>query len=84
MKFNKLRILVTTFSDIIGNTMQLIALNFLSGSVFQITRGGTIATTFFFSIVFLKNKANRHQIIGSILAVIGILTVGISKKYFQV
>jgi drug/metabolite transporter (DMT)-like permease len=46
-------------------------------------RGGTIITTFIFSIVFLKAKVQRHQIVGSILAFVGVLIVGISNKIFS-
>lgn len=43
--------------DIIAVTVQGIALNFIPASSYQMMRGGSIATTFFFSVVYLKMKA---------------------------
>ena len=46
------------------------------------TRGGAIATTFIFSTFFLKNKAKKNQIIGSILALLGVIIVGVSNVIY--
>lgn len=46
-------------------------------------RGGTIATTFFFSVVILKMKAEKHHALGSGLAFLGILLVGLSDLVFS-
>ena len=68
--------------DLVSSTLQSIALNFVAGSVYQMMRGGTIVTTFFFSVVLLKMKALRRQWVGSILTVIGILIIGISNYVY--
>jgi drug/metabolite transporter (DMT)-like permease len=81
--FKKHIILFCTISNIIANTFQNISLNFIAGSVYQMTRGGTIATTLFFSIFYLKNKAKRHQIVGSSLAILGVVIVGISNVIYS-
>lgn len=75
--------MICTISNLIANTFQNIALNFISGSVYQMTRGGTIATAFFFSVVYLKNRSKRHQIVGSALAVIGVIVVGVSNVIYS-
>jgi len=46
-------------------------------------RGGTIVTTFIFSILILKAKAQKSQIFGSALAFIGIVVVGASALIFS-
>jgi hypothetical protein len=43
--------------DIIAVTVQGIALNFIPASSYQMMRGGSIATTFLFSVAYLKMKA---------------------------
>lgn len=68
--------------DLVSSTLQSIALNFVAGSVYQMMRGGTIVTTFFFSVILLKMKALRRQWVGSILTVIGILIIGISNYIY--
>lgn len=46
-------------------------------------RGGTIATTFLFTVIYLKQKAHKNQIFGSGLAVIGVLLVGAANLAFS-
>jgi drug/metabolite transporter (DMT)-like permease len=46
-------------------------------------RGGTIVTTFIFSIVFLKKKVKKYQIAGSAFALIGVFIVGLSNMIFS-
>lgn len=81
--FNKWRISVSALCDVMASTMQSIALNFIAGSAYQMMRGGTIATTFLFTILYLKQKARRNQIVGSGLAVVGVLLVGVANLAFS-
>ena len=46
-------------------------------------RGGTIVTTFVFSILVLKIKAKSYQTAGSVLAFIGVGVVGVSAVAFS-
>jgi drug/metabolite transporter (DMT)-like permease len=46
-------------------------------------RGGTIVTTFIFSITILKTKPQAKMVIGSILALVGVAIVGISNFKFS-
>lgn len=80
---NKFLLAIPALCDFITSTLQYIALNFIPGSVYQMMRGGTIVTTFIFSIVFLKSKVQKHQILGSALALIGVLIVGTSNMVFS-
>ncbi|MFM7850580.1 MAG: hypothetical protein ACKO96_01370, partial [Flammeovirgaceae bacterium] len=60
-----------------------VALNFVAGSVYQMLRGGAIVTTFILSIIFLKIKVQKRQIVGSTLAVVGIVIVGLTTILFS-
>lgn len=46
-------------------------------------RGGSIVTTFIFSIIFLKMKAQKNQIAGSAMALVGVFVVGFSSLFFS-
>ncbi len=46
-------------------------------------RGGSIVTTFIFSILFLKIKVMKNQIFGAFLALLGVAIVGFSNKFFS-
>ena len=80
---NKFLLAVPAFCDFVTSTLQYISLNFISGSVYQMMRGGTIVTTFIFSIVFLKAKVKKSQIAGCILAFAGVTIVGLSNMVFS-
>jgi drug/metabolite transporter (DMT)-like permease len=73
---------IPAVSDLITSTLQYVALNFVAGSVYQMMRGGTIVSTFIFSIIFMKMKARRNQIAGSVLALVGVIIVGASSLAF--
>ena len=61
----------------------MVALNFISGSVYQMMRGGTIVTTLIFSVIFLKAKVMKNQIMGAGLVLIGVFVVGLSNTVFK-
>ena len=46
-------------------------------------RGGSIVTTLIFSIIFLKAKVMKNQIMGSGLVLIGVMIVGLSNMVFK-
>lgn len=83
VNYNKFLLAIPAMSDLVTSTLQYVALNFVAGSVYQMMRGGAIVTTFIFSIVFLKMKAQRNQVAGSILALIGVFIVGASSLIFS-
>lgn len=61
----------------------MVALNFISGSVYQMMRGGTIVTTLIFSRIFLKAQVKKNQIMGAILVLLGVFIVGLSNTVFK-
>lgn len=69
--------------DCATSMLHYFALNFIAGSIYQILRGGSILTTFLFSVTFLKAKVLRNRIAGSVIAVFGVLIVGASNFYFN-
>jgi drug/metabolite transporter (DMT)-like permease len=83
MKMNRFRIAVSAACDVIASTFQCISLNFIQASSYQIMRGGTIATTFMFSVLYLKIKPQKKQILGSILTFAGVLAIGIENMIFS-
>lgn len=80
---NKFWLFVPALCDFITSTLQYIALNFISGSVYQMMRGGTIITTAIFARFFLKTAIQRHQILGCAFAFIGVFVVGLSNMLFK-
>jgi drug/metabolite transporter (DMT)-like permease len=75
---------VSALCDVFASTMQCIALNFVSGSVYQMMRGGTIATTFLFTVIYLKQKGHKNQMFGSGFAILGVLIVGAANLIYSV
>lgn len=79
---NKFLLAVPAFCDFVNSTLQYVALNFISGSVYQMLRGGTIITTTVLSVFFLKTKILKHQYLGCALAFFGVFIVGFSSLAF--
>jgi drug/metabolite transporter (DMT)-like permease len=79
---NRFYFLIPTFFDLLTSTMQFIAFNFISASAYQMMNGGNIITTFIFSVTLLKMPILRRQLVGSILAFIGIFIVGLANTIF--
>lgn len=46
-------------------------------------RGGSIVTTLLFSVIFLKVKVMKNQILGAVLALVGVGVVGFSNMLFS-
>ncbi len=74
---------IPAFLDFISALLHYIALNFIPGSIYQMMRGGTIITTFIFSVTMLRSKIKNNKFIGSILVLFGILIVGASNILFS-
>jgi drug/metabolite transporter (DMT)-like permease len=83
LNMNKLWLFVPAFFDLLTSGMQYIAFNFISASAYQIFKGGTIITTFLFSITFLKQPITKKQIFGSLFALFGIIIVGLANIIFS-
>ena len=83
VEFNKFWLAIPAISDFITSTLQYVALNFISGSVYQMMRGGSIVTTLIFSVIFLKSKVMKNQLAGAGLVLIGVMVVGLSNMIFK-
>jgi len=46
-------------------------------------RGGTIATTFLFTVIYLKQKGHKNQMFGSGFAILGVLIVGAANLIYS-
>lgn len=80
---NKLYLFIPAFFDLLSSTMQFMALNFIPASAYQMLRGGTIITTFLFSLLLLRQKVVRGQLVGTGIALLGILVVGVSNTIYS-
>jgi drug/metabolite transporter (DMT)-like permease len=83
LKINVFLFAIPAAGDVINSTLSYIALNFITGSVWQMFRGGSIVATFVLSICFLKMKVKLNHIIGCALALVGILIVGATGLLFS-
>jgi drug/metabolite transporter (DMT)-like permease len=83
IRVNYLLIAIPASADLMTSTLQYIALNYISPSIYQMLRGGVIIVTAIFSMLFLKKKPTRAEIFGCCLAVFGIMIVGLSAVLFS-
>jgi drug/metabolite transporter (DMT)-like permease len=64
--------------DVLGSGLSGVSMLFISASVWQMLRGSMIIYTAILSVIFLKRRLNQEQILGLILAFLGLSLVGIS------
>ena len=76
---NRILLFIPAFFDFMTSTMQFVALNFISGSAYQLFRGGAIVTTYLFSVLFFKQKVKKPQVFGTIIAVLGMVAIGFAN-----
>lgn len=80
---NKFYLLIPAFFDLFSSTLQFLALNFIPASAYQMLRGGTIITTFIFSVTLLKQKIKRPMLIGTTSALVGVIIVGAANTIYS-
>lgn len=73
-----LYVLMFAACDLIATTLLNIGLVFCNASVIQIIRGMVIVFTLLFSWGFLGRKPNLFQVTGVVIALIGLVLVGVS------
>lgn len=69
--------------DTLLTIFQLIALNFLSGSIHQMMKSGTVISTSIFSMLILGMKIKKFQIISIVLTILGIIIIGLVNLLFK-
>jgi drug/metabolite transporter (DMT)-like permease len=79
---NKFLLAIPAFTDFAMTILNYIALNFLCGSVYQMLKGGSVASTLLFSMFLLNARVNKYQLLGSALSLLGVIVVGISHIIF--
>ena len=82
-RFGKFVYTVPTFFDLVASSLSYLGLIFIAPSVYQMMKGFIIVVVAVFSVVFLKSKLYRHQILGCGLATIGVIIVGTVSILFQ-
>lgn len=80
---NRLYLMIPAFCDLINMTLRLIALNYVSASAYQMLNGGNIITCFILSYLILKAPIRSSQVLGSALALIGIMVVGFANIVYS-
>jgi drug/metabolite transporter (DMT)-like permease len=69
--------------DILSSTCLYIGVYLTAPSVFQMLSGCLVIFTAFFSMIFLKKKLFRHQIVGIFIIGLGICIVGFVSIFWQ-
>ena len=75
--------IIPAFFDLMGSTLSFIGLVFSAASVAQMLSSASIAIVAINSVVILKRKIFRHQVLGGIITTIGVVIVGITSILFQ-
>jgi len=76
---NIFHLFIPAFFDTISSILQYTSLNFVSASIFQMLKAGTVIMTFMFSVIFLKLKVRKFQLYGCSLVLVGVLIIGLNS-----
>lgn len=66
--------------DLTSTTLEFIALNYLSGSMYNITSSIVIVSSAFFTRIILKRTFSKIQILGCMLVIIGVVITGFGEQ----
>lgn len=64
--------------DVLGSGLSGVSMLFISASVWQMLRGSMIIYTAILSVIFLKRRLSSQQLIGLLIAFLGLSLVGMS------
>jgi drug/metabolite transporter (DMT)-like permease len=70
--------LIPLAMDLIATTIEFVAMNYLSGSVFSITSSIVIVSTAISTKILVRKTFNKYQIIGCMLAIGGVVVTGLA------
>lgn len=83
LNMNRFLLFIPAVFDLLTSTMQYFAFNFISASAYQMLKGGSILTTFIFSVTLLRQPILRKHLLGSLLALLGVVVVGLANTIFS-
>jgi drug/metabolite transporter (DMT)-like permease len=66
--------------DSFGSGLMNFSIGLITASVYQMLRGSSIIFTAIASCLFFNKRLERHQTLGIVLIIIGIITIGISTQ----
>lgn len=78
-KLGKFIFMIPSFFDFCASTLMFIGLTLSAPSVYQMMRGFIMVIVSVYSVVLLKTKLFKHQILGVILAFTGVVIVGLAS-----
>ena len=70
--------LLPAILDILGTTISVIGLSFISSSIFQMFKGALVIFVCIATIIFIKIKYYRHHFLGIVIVILGLLIVGLN------
>ncbi|OMJ94984.1 hypothetical protein SteCoe_1676 [Stentor coeruleus] len=71
------------FFHLIASTISFIGLVFIAPSIYQMMKGFIVVIVAISSVLFLKKKIYRHQVLGCVLITLGIIIVGIVSIIYK-
>lgn len=76
MSLDKTKLITPAYLSLVTTTLQLVALPYIPASIYQMLRGGTIACKA--CIIGVQHrKLMRHQYLGILLCLAGLVVVGL-------
>ena len=74
---NPFIIIIPELFDIGNAFCYYVALNFIPASIYQMLTGGTVLTTYLFTVLILKKQPKKQKVLGCGVVLLGLITVGL-------
>ena len=82
-KMGKLVFMISSFFDFLASSLMFLGLVLSAPSVYQMLRGFINVVVAIYTVVFLRFKLFRHQIVGIFLVFTGVSIVGLASILYQ-
>jgi drug/metabolite transporter (DMT)-like permease len=82
-KMGKFVFIIPSFFDFCASTLMFVGLILSAPSVYQMMRGFIMVVVALYSILFLKLTLFRHQYLGVLCALIGVILVGLASVLYE-
>jgi drug/metabolite transporter (DMT)-like permease len=80
---NKLYLAIPAIADLIAGTFQFISMSLIPVSLYVMLKGGSLIIIYGFTRLFTDTKIYKHQNLGIIILICGILASGLSDTLFS-
>ena len=71
------------FCDLVSTAIMLVGLGLTTASVYQMLKGLVVVVVALYSVIFLRRRLYRHQVLGVVFVFVGVVIVGLGSVFMS-